>query len=107
MLDVGAGDPDVAQHAFVQTCQMQPIPVSAIPNEKRVHRRAKGGINGADEADKRAAGLRTIRCRKRLTREVRIQLRNSIGHRSGSTASEDQLVRCGMEFKRCIFHMYR
>ncbi|HXQ42186.1 MAG TPA: hypothetical protein VN821_13025 [Candidatus Udaeobacter sp.] len=59
MLDIGAGDPDVAQHAFVETCKVQPIPVPAVPNEKRIHRRTQKGIERVHEADKRLSGLRT------------------------------------------------
>ena len=33
MLDIGAGDPDIAQHALVETGKVQAIPVPAVPNE--------------------------------------------------------------------------
>ena len=100
MVDIGAGDSDVAQHALVETCQMQPVPVPAVPYEERVQHRAQRGIECAQEA---VGGLRTVRCRKRLASEVGIQLRNSIGLRSGFTASAKELVRCDMEFNRRIF----
>jgi len=106
MGDIGAGDPDVAQHALVETCKVQTIPVPAIPNEKCVHRRAQKGIERVHDADNRASGLRTVWCGKRLAGEVVIQRWNSTAYKGVLTAGEVQVVQCNAEFNRRIFHMY-
>jgi hypothetical protein len=107
MLDIGAGDPDVAQHAFVETRKVQPIPVPAVPNEKRVYRRAQNEIECVHDAGKRVSGLRAAWCGKRLAGNIVIQRRNSIARRSGFTVSAKEMVQCDTEFNRRIFHMYR
>lgn len=107
MLDIGAGDSDVAQHAFVETRKVQPIPMPAVPNEKRVHRRAQKEIERVHETEKRMSGLRAAWSGKRLAGNVVIQCRNSTAFRRVFTAGAREMVQCDTEFNRRIFHMYR